>query len=52
MLTPYAEPEGLTKDLAALCDGPIAGRGPAHIGRQMPRAERRETAMAKSPKVA
>jgi hypothetical protein len=43
MPSPYAEPEGLTKDLAGLCDGPVAGRRPAHIGRQRPHIERRGT---------
>jgi FlaA1/EpsC-like NDP-sugar epimerase len=48
MLAPYADPESLTKDLAGLCDGPVAGRSPAHIGRQLPRV----AAMAKTPNVA
>jgi len=50
LLEPYAEPERLVKELAAMCDGPIGDHTPAHIGRQIGRVEVQRTAvMAQGP---
>jgi FlaA1/EpsC-like NDP-sugar epimerase len=50
LLAPYAEREHLVTEMAALCDSRVAGRGRAHIGRQIGRAEvDREAVMAQFP---
>jgi FlaA1/EpsC-like NDP-sugar epimerase len=47
LLEPYAEPQRLVKELAALCDGPVGGRNGVPIGRQVGRVDMsREAAMA------
>jgi FlaA1/EpsC-like NDP-sugar epimerase len=39
LLTPYGNPGRLVRDLAAMCAGPVAGRTPVHIGRQIARTD-------------
>jgi FlaA1/EpsC-like NDP-sugar epimerase len=50
LLEPYAEPQRLVKELAALCDDPAGARNTAPIARQIGRVDMsREAAMAHTP---
>jgi FlaA1/EpsC-like NDP-sugar epimerase len=46
LLTPYGNPGRLVQDLARMCEGPVAGRTPVHIGRQVGRPAGSRSAVA------